>query len=76
MPPLQLSAEEFRDLAHQTVDRAADLLASMDGRPIFPPSSATLAAAAFDRQLPEVGIGAVVLDDLAEVAALAGSVGP
>ena len=73
MLPLQLSAEEFRDLAHRMADRAADLLARMDERPIFPPTSGAEAAAAFDRPLPDDGLGDAVLDDLGEVAAQARS---
>jgi glutamate/tyrosine decarboxylase-like PLP-dependent enzyme len=65
--PLHLSPQEFRDLADGVADAATEFLASLDRRPTFPATSAVLTAAAFDRPLPESGVGAAVLDDLSEI---------
>lgn len=57
--PLDLSQETFRDLGHQMVDRVADLLGSIDERPVTPQASlGVMRAALGDRGLPEDGTDA------------------
>lgn len=68
MAALQLSAEEFHILADGVADAAAEFLATLDSRPVFPPTSAVGTTATFDRPLPEDGVGRAVLDDLKEIA--------
>jgi aromatic-L-amino-acid decarboxylase len=69
MPPLQLSADEFRMLAERTASAATEFLATLDSRRTFPATSAEQTAAAFDRPLGEEGVGAAALDDLAAMTA-------
>jgi aromatic-L-amino-acid decarboxylase len=68
MRPLAVSPEEFRRLADRVADAAAELLASLDDRPLFPATTGAQMAAAFDRPLPEEGIGEAALDDLSTIA--------
>jgi aromatic-L-amino-acid decarboxylase len=64
VPPLQLSAEEFRVLAERVTDAATEFLATLDDRQTSPSTSAAQTAAAFDQPLAEEGLGAAALDDL------------
>jgi aromatic-L-amino-acid/L-tryptophan decarboxylase len=69
LPPLALSPEEFRRLAHRVADAAAAFVETLDERPSFPATSAAQTGSAFDLPLPEAGAGEVVLEDLVEIAA-------
>ena len=60
--PLQLSPEEFRDLADRVADTATDFLAGLDDRPIFPPTSGAIASGRFEEPAPEQGLGAAAFD--------------
>ena len=68
--PLAMEPERFRALGHQMVDRVADFLASLPGRPVVPPGRPDELRALLggDAPLPEHGTGAEAL--LAEAAAL------
>ena len=63
MPPLQVSADEFRALAERVNTLAADFLAGLDDRQTVSATSAT-DTAAFDLPLAEEGVGEAVLRDL------------
>jgi len=69
MLPLQLSPEEFRDLADRVAAAAADFLASLDDRHIFPSTSGPITSALFEEPAPEHGLGKAAFDGLAGVAA-------
>jgi hypothetical protein len=64
MPPLRISAEEFRLLAHEVVERAAAFLASLESRRTVSPTSALDTTAAFELPLAEDGLGEAILGDL------------
>jgi aromatic-L-amino-acid decarboxylase len=66
--PLQLSPEEFRRLADRIAAAAIEFLATLDGRPIFPPTSGPQTAAVFEGPAPEDGMGEAALDALAAIA--------
>ena len=63
MPPLQVSADEFRSLAERVSALATDFLAGLDDRQTFSATSA-IDTATFDVPLPEEGIGEEILLDL------------
>src|SRR5438477_5959821 len=63
MPPLQVSADEFRSLAERVSALAMDFLAGLDDRQTVSATSA-IDTAAFDLPLPEKGIGEAILRDL------------
>ena len=67
--PLEMSAEEFRRLGYQAVDRIAEFLDSLPERPVSPGSSpATVRDALGDSELPEQGTSpARLLDEAAEL---------
>jgi glutamate/tyrosine decarboxylase-like PLP-dependent enzyme len=69
--PLELSDGEFRALAARVVELAASHLDSLGERPIMPAVSGADATAAFGDGIPEEGLGARAVDDLALVAAQA-----
>lgn len=66
------SVAEFRALAHQVIEAAAEFLGTIEARPVFPDVSGEEATRRFDAAIPEEGLGAAALqgDVLAEVAAL------
>jgi glutamate/tyrosine decarboxylase-like PLP-dependent enzyme len=74
MSALQLPIDEFRTLAAQVTELAAQLLAGLDTARAFPAVSAGELTAAFGAPLPEAGLKAQALDALTEV--LAGSRAP
>ena len=67
MPPLQVSADEFRALADRVSALATDFLAGLDDRRTVSATSAT-DTAAFDLPMPEQGVGEAVLRDLEAIA--------
>ena len=66
MPPLRVSADEFRAIAEEVNRLAAEFLSSLDDRRTVSATSAT-DTAAFSVPLPEDGIGEAVLRDLEAV---------
>jgi glutamate/tyrosine decarboxylase-like PLP-dependent enzyme len=69
VPDLGLTPDEFHAAAARVGAAAEDYLAGLDERAVFPATSGERAAAAFGGPVPEEGIGAAALDDLAQVAA-------
>src|SRR5262249_55381783 len=67
---LPLTPEQFRDLADRVIDLAAETLAGLPEARAFPETSGAETMAAFDGPVPEAGVGAAALDDLARVVAL------
>jgi aromatic-L-amino-acid decarboxylase len=67
MPPLRLSADEFREIAEGVYRLAAEFLSSLDERPTVSATSAT-DTAAFSVPLTEDGVGDAVLHDLEAIA--------
>jgi glutamate/tyrosine decarboxylase-like PLP-dependent enzyme len=63
MPPLRVSADEFRAIAEGVNRLAAEFLSSLDNRRTFSATSAS-DTAAFDQALTEEGVGDAVLRDL------------
>jgi aromatic-L-amino-acid decarboxylase len=68
MAPLVLSAEEFRSLADQVVALASEFVATLDDRRTNPSTSAAQTSSAFEKPLPEEGLGDGVLADLTAIA--------
>lgn len=69
MPPLELSAEEFDELAAQLLGVASEIVRSLDQRRTIPATSGAETAAAFDLAAPEQGVGAAVVADFEAIAA-------
>src|SRR5690242_16487627 len=69
MPSLELSPDAFAALAADVARLARDWLAGLDARPIAPQVSGADLAARLGGPAPEEGIGAAVVERLAEVAA-------
>jgi aromatic-L-amino-acid decarboxylase len=69
VPALQLSPEEFGRLADRVAAAAAELLATLEGRPVAPPTSGPRTAAAFGGPAPQEGMGEAAFDALPEIAA-------
>jgi aromatic-L-amino-acid/L-tryptophan decarboxylase len=67
MLPLQLSPEEFRKLADRVAAAATEFLATLEGRPVFPPTSGPRTVGLFERPAPEDGMGEAAFDALAEI---------
>lgn len=67
--PLELSSHEFAELADRVVLAASEYLAGLEDRLSFPPTSGAETSEAFGLELPEMGVGAAVFDELADVAA-------
>lgn len=67
MNPLDLSPEEFRQLAERAVREAGEYLAGLDQRPTFPATSGEQTTKIFSSQLPEQGMGARAFDAVAEI---------
>src|SRR6266545_4070634 len=66
--PLELSPEDFDLMADHVCRAASGYLAGLDRRASFPVTSGTATAEAFERPLPEQGVGSAVFDDLAIIA--------
>jgi aromatic-L-amino-acid/L-tryptophan decarboxylase len=66
---LDLSPDEFRAAADTVADAAAQLLAELDARPVFPETSGEQTAALFGGPAPEEALGSAAFDDLGLVAA-------
>ena len=69
MRPLYVPADEFAAFADRVVAAATDFLATLDDRRTSPATSAADTTAAFDKPLPERGVGDAVLEDLDALAA-------
>ena len=67
MNPLDISPDQFRKLAQQVTDLAAEYLQGIDGRPIMPPVTGAVAEQKFHAPLPEKGLGEAALADLQDV---------
>lgn len=67
MRPLEISAEQFRQIAKQVFDLTANLLDTMDSKPVAPAVTGAEAETALRRQLPEKGIGVEAFNDLETV---------
>src|SRR5919198_1964974 len=67
MPPLRVSADEFRAIAEGVNRLATEFLSSLDGRQTVSATSAT-DTAAFSVRLAEKGVGEAVLRDLEAIA--------
>jgi aromatic-L-amino-acid decarboxylase len=67
MSSLEISADDFRRIAKQVTDLAAEYLESLDSRPISPKSSGSDTEKAFHSALPEKGIGDEALKELQTV---------
>src|SRR6478672_3945259 len=63
--PLDLSADDFRGAAVRVVDEATRYLDRLDAVPIRPASTGAQTLQLFAGPVPETGLGAVALDDLA-----------
>jgi aromatic-L-amino-acid decarboxylase len=67
MNRLELPADQYRKLAHRAADLTADFLQQLPGLPTFPDLTGDQSKAAFDRPLPEDGLGEAAFDDLGKV---------
>jgi glutamate/tyrosine decarboxylase-like PLP-dependent enzyme len=67
MTRLDLSAEQYRKLAHRAADLTADFLQQLPDMPTFPQTTGEVSRAAFDRPLPEAGLGEAAFDDLTKL---------
>jgi glutamate/tyrosine decarboxylase-like PLP-dependent enzyme len=65
--PLELTAEEFRQLAGEVVRLCAEYLESLDGRPAYPQTSGAETARVFGKPWPDAGLGRRAFDELAAV---------
>src|SRR5205807_7868906 len=57
MNPLEISSQQFRQIAEQTTSLAADYLDGLDASRIHPASSGKATEAIFKTELPEEGLG-------------------
>jgi len=69
MDPLDISSEQFRQLAARIVELAAEWISTQDPRAIFPATSGELCERLFAMDLPERGMGAEALTGLRDVMA-------
>src|SRR5512146_436362 len=67
MRSLEISAQQFRQLAKQVCDLAAEFLETVDNQPVIPSVSGAETEQALRTPLPEKGIGAEALNDLKTV---------
>jgi glutamate/tyrosine decarboxylase-like PLP-dependent enzyme len=67
MDPLDISPDEFRRLAGDVVELAADWLSGLDERAVFPATSGAESERLFSRELPERGLGAEALTAMRDV---------
>jgi aromatic-L-amino-acid/L-tryptophan decarboxylase len=66
--PLDLPPEELRAAATKVAGAAMKFLAGLDERRVFPATSGEQTTATFDAPIPEKGLGAAALEELAAVA--------
>ncbi|HEX5041406.1 MAG TPA: aminotransferase class V-fold PLP-dependent enzyme [Candidatus Polarisedimenticolaceae bacterium] len=76
MDRLSVSPEEFHRLASRAVDLTTRYLERLRELPSFPAATAPATRAAFDRPLPERGMGLAAFDEMEAVLALARPCGP
>src|SRR5580765_5864548 len=76
MERLSVPPAEFRRVASQAVEIMARYLEQLRDLPSFPSTTGGESEAAFDRPLPEHGMGTAALDDLAKVLASSRPCGP
>ena len=77
MNPLEISAEQFRRLAHRVTDLSVSYLESLPQRETFPrDASGTKANSLFDTPLPQHGMGDRALDGLDDVLRLSRAPSP
>jgi aromatic-L-amino-acid/L-tryptophan decarboxylase len=76
MERLSVSPDEFQKVASRAVEITTRYLERLGEIPSFPSTSGDHASAAFDRPLPESGLGAAALEDLETVLALSRPCGP
>ena len=69
MNPVELSPQQFRDLANDIVKLTAEYLSSLPGRNVFPLTSGKETEQLFAEALPEQGLGASALVAVADVIA-------
>ena len=69
MPPLELSAEEFDELAAQLLGVASEFVRGLDQQRTIPATSGAETAATFDLAAPEQGVGAAVVADFEAIRA-------
>jgi glutamate/tyrosine decarboxylase-like PLP-dependent enzyme len=67
MNSLEISADQFRQLADRITELAANYLRSLDSRPIAPPTTGEESVRLFEASLPEQGLGDQALNDLSAV---------
>jgi len=67
MPPLDLSPENFRQLADHVADLCTEYLDTLDRRPIFPATNGTESQHLFETDLPQTGLADRSLTDLGTV---------
>ncbi len=67
MSRLEISIQEFRDIAEKILGIAAEYLESLDARPVFPGSNGDEVNGHFEGELPEKGSGKEALERLVEV---------
>ena len=67
MNPLEISPDDFRRIAKQVTDLAAEYLESIDSRPISPKTTGADTESLFRAALPEKGAGDEALRDLQAV---------
>jgi aromatic-L-amino-acid/L-tryptophan decarboxylase len=69
MDPLDISAEDFRQLAARVTDLSADWISTLDARAIFPKTSGAETERLFSTDLPERGLGLEAFTALEDVIA-------
>lgn len=69
MNPLDISPDQFRKLAQQATDLAAEYLQNIDARSVMPKVTGPASEQAFHTSLPEKGMGEEALADLQNVIA-------
>lgn len=67
MNPIEISAHEFRQLAEQIADLAAEYLDQLDAQPISPATRGEETVRLFQAPLPEAGMGKAALTSLHDV---------
>src|SRR5215467_11887821 len=67
MNSLEISADQFRQLADRITELAANYLQSLDSRPVAPATTGEESERLFESVLPEQGLGERALDDLSAV---------
>lgn len=67
MKPLQISPEEFRNLAERAVEVATGYLSGLEQLPTFPKTSGKETSSLFGGTCPEQGMGAAALDAVRDI---------